>query len=98
MKQWWKRNINENMPEEAWERYSPFFEFKPLLTSRRYCRYVDACIQRSPVPRGMRAELIDRRYFYEEESVGDYACGIAREAIASQLRLYGRTRFGNTAL
>src|SRR5947209_15203174 len=41
-------NIKENMPEEAWERYSPFFTFEPLLTSRRYCRYVDACIQRSP--------------------------------------------------
>src|SRR2546421_318826 len=56
-------NIKEITLEETRERYSPFFSFKPLLTSRRYCRYVDACIQHRPVPVGMRADLIDHRYF-----------------------------------
>jgi hypothetical protein len=77
---------------------SPSLNFKTLLTSRRYQRYVDACIQRRPVPAGVRPELIDHRYFYEEENVGSYACGIAREAVTRQLRLHGRNRFGNKAL
>jgi hypothetical protein len=76
----------------------PSLNFKTLLTSRRYYDYVDACIRRLPVPAGVSAELIDHRYFYEVGNVGDYACGMAREAVASQLRLRGRSRFGNTAL
>jgi hypothetical protein len=91
-------NIKENTTEVAWERYSPFFNFKTLLTSRRYCKYVDACLRRCPVPAGVRPGLIDHRYFYAEKSKGDYTCGIAREAVIGQLRHYGWNRFGNTAL
>jgi hypothetical protein len=77
---------------------TPSLNFKTPLTSRRYQRYVVACIERRPVPAGVRAELIDHRYFYKEKNVGSYACGIAREAVTSQLRLHGRNRFGKTAL
>jgi len=76
----------------------PSLNFKTLLTSRSYYNYVDACIRRRPVPAGVRPELIDHRYFYELGNKGSYACGIAREAVASQLRLHGKNRFGNTAL
>jgi hypothetical protein len=77
---------------------TPSLNFKTLLTSRRYYNYVEACIRRSPVPAGVRLDLIDHRYFYEVENKGSYACGIAREAVASQLLLHGRNRFGDTAL
>src|SRR5256885_5854596 len=90
--------MKENTVPEAWEKYAPSLNFKTLLTSRRYYKYVDACIRRMPVPAGVRPELIDHRYFYEVGNVGSYACGIARSAVASQLRLHGRNRFGNTAL
>ena len=59
---------------------------------------MDACIRRSPVPVGVRLSLINHRYFYNVEGVESYACGIAREAVASQLRLHGMNKFGNTAL
>ena len=61
-----------------------------------YCDYVDACIRRRTVPAGTSASLIDHRYFYSEESEGNYTCGIAREAVARQLWKYGRNRFGVT--
>jgi hypothetical protein len=44
-------------------------------------------------------DLIDHRYFYEggpDEPIGKYACGIAREAAARQLRRYGIEKFGQT--
>lgn len=43
--------------------------------------------------------LIDHRFFYSTDGeLGNYVCGVAREAVANQLRLHGITRFGNTAL
>jgi hypothetical protein len=36
-------------------------------------------------------KLADHRYFYTIGRVGRYACGIAREAAARRLRLYGQT-------
>ena len=77
---------------------SPSLNFKTSLTSCRYQKYVDACIERRPVPARVRPELIDHRYFCEAENVGSCACGIAREAVAGQLRLHGENRYGNTAL
>lgn len=42
-------------------------------------------------------DLIDNRYFYSEtDSTGKYACGIAREAAARQLRRYKMDKFGDT--
>ena len=52
----------------------------------------------------MRPELIDHRYFYAVrrptssttlEEVGNYACGIARDAVVKQLRKYGMNKFGD---
>jgi hypothetical protein len=46
----------------------------------------------------MPSNLIDDRYFYAEppDLVGRYACGIAREAAARQLRRYKVDKFGDT--
>jgi hypothetical protein len=43
----------------------------------------------------MEAELIDHRYFYERDGVGNYACGIARDAVAGRLREYNIKKFGD---
>jgi hypothetical protein len=44
----------------------------------------------------MLSELIDNRYFFALDGVGKYACGIAREAAARQLRAYKVEKFGDT--
>jgi hypothetical protein len=46
------------------------------------------------VPTGVEPSLIDHRYFYKVEGEGAYACGVAREAVASQLHLYGMNKVG----
>ena len=72
-----------------WKRYFTFLEFRTLLISIRYCDYVVACIIGKCTPHGMAPNLIDHRYFYEEKGMGKYACGLARDAVASQLRCHG---------
>ena len=44
------------------------------------------------------SDLIDNRFFYSEapDLIGKYACGIAREAAARQLRRYNVDKFGDT--
>ena len=44
------------------------------------------------------SDLIDNRYFFAKApgGVGEYACGIAREAAARQLRRYKMDKFGDT--
>jgi len=54
----------------------------------RYCAYVDACIAHKKVLSSIDPTLIDHRYFYQINGHGTYACGIAREAVASQLLHY----------
>jgi len=78
-----------------WTRYFTFLEFKTSLTSIRYCDYVVACIIGNCTPRGMAANLIDHRYFYEDNGVGKYACGVARDAVATQLRCHGMHQLGD---
>jgi hypothetical protein len=46
------------------------------------------------VPVGVDPALIDHRYFYQVEGEGAYACGVAREAVASQLHRYGMNNAG----
>src|SRR5208282_4374503 len=50
------------------------------------------------IPDGVRDQLIDRRYFYAKDGKGDYACGVARKAAASMLRVYGMNRLGSKGL
>jgi hypothetical protein len=64
-----------------------------------YIEYVDACVtvRRQTVPSGMLPILVDHRYFYSTENyVGNYTCGMARNAVAHQLWKYGRNQFGVT--
>jgi hypothetical protein len=65
---------------------------------RRHCEYVRACISGQPVMDDTPSHLIDNRYFYAKspDFVGRYACGIAREAAARQLRRYKVDKFGDT--
>jgi hypothetical protein len=42
----------------------------------------------------MVPSAIDHRYFYSVSPVGNYTCGVARDAVSSQLRFYGRNTFG----
>ena len=44
----------------------------------------------------MLPSAIDHRFFYSAASVGNYTCGVARDAVSSQLRLYGCNSFGVT--
>ena len=46
------------------------------------------------MPINVEPSLIDHRYFYEVEGEGTYACGVAREAVASQLHHYGMNKVG----
>ncbi|OXV06005.1 hypothetical protein Egran_06227, partial [Elaphomyces granulatus] len=62
-----------------------------------YCRSVDACIRRREVPNGALPFAIDHRYFYSEANVGNYACGVARDAVSNQLRFDGCNTFGVSA-
>ena len=59
---------------------------------------MNACIRRKKVPSGVQHSVIDHRYFYEVEEVGNYTCGVAREAVANQLLEYGSNKFGVTEL
>jgi hypothetical protein len=55
---------------------------------------VDAYIRRREVPNGTLLSAIDHRYFYSEANVGNYTCGVVRDAVSYQLRHYGRNTFG----
>ena len=81
-----------------WIRYFTFLEFKTSLTSIRYCDYVVACIIGKRTPPGMAPNLIDHRYFYEDNGTGKYACGLARDAVASQLRCHGMYQLGDLGI
>jgi hypothetical protein len=54
-----------------------------------HCRYMTACLSRQIVP-PVTAPFVDHRYFYNyEDGKGDYACGLARDAVAVELRANG---------
>jgi hypothetical protein len=57
-----------------------------------------ACISGRPTERATSLELVDNQYFFSKppDWIGTYACGIAREAAARQLRLYQMDKFGDT--
>ena len=67
---------------------------KDIADLRRHCRYLTACISGRSV-QSTYDKLIDYRYFYVQDDVGKYACGIAREAAARQLRCFGIDKFGD---
>jgi hypothetical protein len=56
-----------------------------------------ACISGRYVMRDTPSNLIDNRYFFAKAPswVGEYTCGIAREAAAKQLRRYKADKFGD---
>ena len=88
----------EENNQYRWKRYFTFLEFKTSLTSIRYCDYVVACIIGNYTPPGMAPNLIDHRYFYEDKGRGKYACGLARDAVASQLRCHGMYQLGDLGI
>lgn len=59
----------------------------------RHCEYMNACMIKDYVPLAPH-HVVDHRYFFATQSgsaeIGSYTCGIAREAVARALRLYGR--------
>ena len=61
-----------------------------------------ACFSHNPVPYGWKGllHLVDHRYFYRyvynNELHGGYTCGIARNAVASQLLLKKGVDFADT--
>ena len=73
---------------------------REIADLRRHCEYVRACISGRSVMHSTPSNLIDNRYFFAEVPgwVGKYACGIAREAAAKQLRRYKMDKFGDTDL
>ena len=79
--------------ENIGRRMSPFLNpnFANLYS---YCEYVDACITHKEVPGHIQLSLIDHRYFYTINGKGTYACGVAREAVTSQLHRYGMSKVG----
>ena len=48
--------------------------------------------------KGTPLNLIDNRFFFARapDWIGEYACGIAREAASRQLRVYKMDKFGDT--
>ena len=46
-----------------------------------------ACFSRSEPPPGIPNDLIDHRYFFQDEDDGrgNYTCGLVRNAVADQL-------------
>ncbi|KIX10703.1 uncharacterized protein Z518_01787 [Rhinocladiella mackenziei CBS 650.93] len=59
-----------------------------------YCNYVRACVRHEPVPDEWRQflELIDHRYFYHDKNdIGQYTCGLVRDAITNKLLELGVT-------
>jgi hypothetical protein len=57
-----------------------------------------ACISGRYVMRDTPSNLIDNRYFFAKAPswIGEYTCGIAREAAAKQLRRYKADKFSDT--
>src|SRR5438045_3525796 len=58
----------------------------------RHYKYMNACLSRQtvPMPSKIIPKLVDHRYFYnewiQEDCVGNYTCGLARNAVAVELR------------
>ena len=48
-----------------------------------------ACFRHKSIPSGQNLDLIDHRYFYEDNGSGRYTCGLVRDAVAERLLEWG---------
>jgi hypothetical protein len=83
------------MPSGVRRFYSPLSCPRKVADLCRHCEHVTACITNERPPEYLPLEYVDHRYFFVEDKKGQYACGIAREAAARQLREYKMTEFAN---
>ena len=71
---------------------------KAFKATDRHCEYMNACMIKDYVPPAPH-HVVDHRYFFATQSgdaeIGPDTCGIAREAVARALRLYGRNTSGD---
>lgn len=59
----------------------------------RYRSYIEACFAGNPVDEDIPEGIIDHRFFYDIDGVGQYVCGAVRNAITKKLVALGKEAF-----